>query len=384
MTRMSSPPSMDTATARRTGLGRRQVLTGGTAMGVAASALAASAPAAPALASGARRWRMVTSWPASAPGPGTSAQRLAERITRMSGGRLTVTLYAAGELVPAFEVFDAVSLGLAEMAHSASIFWSGKAAASVFFTTVPWGLTPESHNAWVRFGGGQALWDELYAPFAIKPFMAGNSGVQMGGWYQRELENLDDLRGLRLRIVGLGGEILRRLGGSPVSIPPGEILDALNRGTIDGAEFLGPLGDIGMGLNRAARYYYWPGVNKPNGTAECLIGRAAFEALPDDLKAIVESACAAENDYGLAESDWHDGQSLRRLVEQGTILRRFPDDILAASHRIGGELLDELGAADALSGRILQSYRAAQDHAVTWAKVSRHAILDAQLHLAET
>ena len=159
-----------------------------------------------------KRWRMVTSWPKRLPGPGMSAERVAERIKALSGGRLEITVSAAGEVVPAFEVLDAVGGGVAEMGHTASFFWQGKEPAAVFYTTVPFGLTPNEHVAWVDAGGGQALWDELYAPFGVKPFMAGNTGVCMGGWFRREIKSRDDIRGVKIRSLGLGGEVYRRLG----------------------------------------------------------------------------------------------------------------------------------------------------------------------------
>ena len=180
-----------------------------------------------------RRWRMVTSWPKRLPGPGMSAERVAERITTLSGGRLDIAVHAAGEIVPAFEVLDAVGGGVAEMGHTASFYWQGKMPAAAFFTTVPFGLTPGEHVAWVDAGGGQALWDELYAPFGVKPFMGGNTGVCMGGWFRREIKSRADLSGMKIRSLGLGGEVYRRLGATPQTTPPAEILTSLQSGVID-------------------------------------------------------------------------------------------------------------------------------------------------------
>ena len=209
----------------------------------------AGALSAPALAqSGKIRWRMVTSWPKRLPGPGTSAERVAERIGTLSGGRLEISVAAAGEVVPALEVLDAVGSGVAEMGHSAAFYWQGKEPAAAFFTTVPFGLLPNEHVAWIDAGGGQALWDELYAPFGVKPFMAGNTGTCMGGWFRREIKSRDDVRGLKLRSLGLGGEVYRRLGAIPQTTAPGEILVALQSGLIEGAEFVGPGSDIALGL----------------------------------------------------------------------------------------------------------------------------------------
>src|SRR6202167_1054602 len=225
--------------------------------------------ATPALAQNATlRWRMVTSWPKRLPGPGMSAERVAERIRALSGGRLDITVSAAGEVVPPFEVLDAVGTGVAEMGHSAAFYWQGKEPAAAFFTTVPFGLTPNEHVAWVDAGGGQALWDEIYAPFGVKPFMGGNTGVCMGGWFRHEIKSADDVRGLKIRSLGLGGEVYRRLGAIPQTTAPGEILVALQSGELDAAEFVGPGSDIALGLYRFAPFYYGPGFNKPHRTGE--------------------------------------------------------------------------------------------------------------------
>ncbi len=252
----------------------RRTLTRAGALGLA------GALAAPAVARAqAKRWRMVTSWPKRLPGPGMSAERVAERIAALSGGRLQITVHAAGEVVPAFEVLDAVGSGVAEMGHTAAFYWQGKQPATNFFTTVPFGLTPAEHVAWIDAGGGQALWDELYAPFGVKPFMGGNTGVCMGGWFRRELAGADDLKGLKIRSLGLGGEIYRRLGAIPQTTSPGEMLTSLQSGLIDGAEFVGPGTDIALGLYRVANFYYAPGFNKPNGTGECIVSLKVWEGL---------------------------------------------------------------------------------------------------------
>ena len=261
-------------------------------------AIAAPAIVAPALAqNGKLRWRMVTSWPKRLPGPGMSAERLAERIAALSGGRLEIAVSAAGEVVPALGVLDAVGSGVAEMGHSAAFYWQGKEPAAAFFTTVPFGLLPNEHVAWIDAGGGQALWDELYAPFGVKPFMAGNTGVCMGGWFRHEIKSRDDVRGLKIRSLGLGGEVYRRLGAIPQTTAPAEILVALQSGVIDGAEFVGPGSDIALALYRYAPFYYGPGFNKPNGTGECIVNLNAWQALEAELQAIVSNTCAAEASY---------------------------------------------------------------------------------------
>src|SRR3954464_5925237 len=264
----------------------------------------AGALAAPSIARAqTRRWRMVTSWPKRLPGPGMSAERIAERIAALSGGRPAITVHAAGELTPAFEVLEAVGGGVAEIGHTASFYWQGKMPAAAYFTTVPFRVPPAEHVAGVEAGGGQALWDALYAPFGVKPFMGGNTGVCMGGWFRRALASLDDVRGLKIRSLGLGGEVYRRLGATPQTTPPGEILTSLQSGVLDAAEFVGPGTDISLGLYRVAPNYYGPGFNKPNGTGECLLSIKTWETLDSELKAIVAHACATEASFALAEME---------------------------------------------------------------------------------
>jgi TRAP-type mannitol/chloroaromatic compound transport system substrate-binding protein len=214
----------------------------------------------------------------------------------------------------------------------------------------------------------------------VKPFPAGNSGMQMGGWLKREVNTLDDLKGLKYRIPGLGGEVMRRLGVTAVSLPPGEILPALQSGAIDGAEFLGPWSDIALGLNKAASYYYWPGFHEPNGSAECLVNKAAYEALPADLKEVVATVCDAENARGMAEADWQNAATLDGIEdEHGVKLRRFDDSILRAASAAAEEVLADVAATGAVAGRIYDSYVAARTRSVAWGRVARHAVLDAQL-----
>ena len=340
----------------------------------------AGAVAAPAVARGETlRWRMVTSWPKRLPGPGLSAERIAERIATLSGGRLQITVHAAGELVPAFEVLDAVGGSVAEMGHTAAFYWQGKQPAAAYYTTVPFGLTPMEHVAWVDAGGGQALWDELYAPFGAKPFMGGNTGVCMGGWFRRELKGLDDLKGLKVRSLGLGGEVFRRLGATPQTTPPGEILTSLQSGVLDAAEFVGPGTDIALGLYRVAPNYYGPGFNKPNGTGECLVNRKAWEALDGETKAIIAHACAAEASFALSEMDRLNAEALAALTQQHNVkLRRFPDDMIAAARRHATDVLGELGTKSDIALRITQSYAAFRSRTAEWSRVSLKAVLDAR------
>jgi len=325
------------------------------------------------------RWRMVTSWPKRLPGPGMSAERVAERISALSGGRLQITVQAAGEVVPAFEVLDAVGGSVAEMGHTAAFYWQGKQPAAAYYTTVPFGLTPMEHVAWVDAGGGQALWDELYAPFGVKPFMGGNTGVCMGGWFRRELKSLDDLKGLKIRSLGLGGEVYRRLGATPQTTPPGEILTSLQSGVLDGAEFVGPGTDIALGLYRVAPLYYGPGFNKPNGTGECLVNLKVWEGLAGDLKVIIAHACAAEASFALSEMERLNAQALAALTERNNVrLMSFSADVVGAARRQAADILAELAGRSDIARRINDSYAEFRSRTAAWSRVSLKAVLEAR------
>lgn len=325
------------------------------------------------------RWRMVTSWPKRLPGPGMSAERVANRIRSLSNGAIDITVYAAGEIVPALEVLGAVGGGVAELGHTAAFYWQGKMPAAAFFTTVPFGLTPGEHVSWVDSGGGQELWDQLYAPFGVKPFMAGNTGVCMGGWFRRKIGSLAELRGLKLRSLGLGGELYRRLGATPQTTAPGEILSSLQSGLLDAAEFVGPGTDIALGLYRVAPFYYYPGFNKPNGTGECVVSLKAWTSLDKTQQAIIAHACAAEADYALAEMERLNAEALTALTGQhGVQLTAFPDDLVAAARMQSADVLADLAARDAISRKIHDSYLAFRDRTATWSRISIAAVLGAR------
>jgi TRAP-type mannitol/chloroaromatic compound transport system substrate-binding protein len=351
----------------------RRNLVGGAGIGVATLATPSVARAQT------KRWRMVTSWPKRLPGPGMSAERVAERIAALSGGRLTMTVHAAGEVVPAFEVLDAVGGGVAEIGHTASFYWQGKQPAAAYFTTVPFGLTPNEHVAWVDAAGGQALWDELYKPFGVKPFMGGNTGVCMGGWFRREIRSLEDVKGLKVRSLGLGGEIYRRLGATPQTTSPGEILVSLQSGLVDGAEFVGPGSDIALGLYRVAPIYYGPGFNKPNGTGECIVSLKAWEALEPDLKAIVAHACATEAAFALAEMERLNAEALAALIERHNVqLKEFPRDVVATARRQATDVLAELAGRSDMARKVHDSYAAFRARTAAWSRVSIKAVLEAR------
>ncbi|MCB1884781.1 MAG: TRAP transporter substrate-binding protein [Geminicoccaceae bacterium] len=355
-------------------LRRRSLVAGG-------AALAAAPLAAPAVlrAQETRSWRMVTSWPKGLPGPGVTAARLARRIGDLSGGRIRVEVYGAGEIVPAFEVLDAVGAGTAELGHTAAVFWAGKSPIAPFFLAVPMGLTPPEHVAWVEHGGGQALWDELYAPFGAKPFMAGNTGMSMEGWFKREIEGLADFRGLHFRMPGLGGEMYRPFGIVQVSLPPGETLPALETGALDAAEFAGPSSDLALGFYKAAPFYYGPGLHEPNGTGECIVNLRLWESLGGEDRAILANACAAEASFALAESERMNMAALAALVgEHGVKLRRYPEPVEAALRESGRAVIADFGKRDGIEKRVHDSYVAMLDGLRDWTAVSMGDFLQAR------
>jgi len=325
------------------------------------------------------KWKMVTTWPKNFPGLGTGANYLAELITQMSGGRIEVKVYGAKELVPAFEVFDAVSQGTAQMGHGASYYWKGKSEAAQFFSAVPFGLTADEMNAWLYHGGGMALWQETYAPFGLVPLASGNTGVQMAGWFNREINSLEDLKGLKMRIPGLGGEVLARAGGIPVSLPGGELFTSLQSGAIDATEWVGPYNDLAFGLYKAAKHYYYPGWHEPGTTLECMVNRQAFEALPAELRAIVTNAARVANQDMFTEYVARNNQALQTLVNEHHVdLRPLPDEVLRHLKRLSDEVVAEVAAKDALSQRVYDSFQAFRQQVTAWGDISERAYLNAR------
>jgi len=324
-------------------------------------------------------WKMVTTWPKNFPGLGTGANNLAKLITEMSGGRMEVKVYGAKELVGAFEIFDAVSRGTAEMGHGASYYWKGKSEAVQFFAAVPFGLTAQEMNGWFYHGGGMELWSEIYADFGLVPTAAGNTGVQMGGWFNKEINNVTDLEGLKMRIPGLGGEVLKRAGGTPVLLPGGEIFPSLQSGAIDATEWVGPYNDMAFGLYKAAKYYYYPGWHEPGTALECFVNKKALEALPKDLQSIVLNAAKVANLDMLADFTARNNAALQTLVtEHGVELRQFPDEVLIKLKGFSDEVVAEVAEKDPLSKKVYESFRKFRDQAIAWHNVSERAYLNAR------
>jgi TRAP-type mannitol/chloroaromatic compound transport system substrate-binding protein len=333
----------------------------------------------PALAKADFKWKMVTTWPKNFPGLGTGANRLAELIGEMSGGRIAVKVYGATELVPAFEVFDAVSRGTAEMGHGAAYYWKGKSEAAQFFSTVPFGMTAQEMNGWLYHGGGLELWRELYGQFGLVPAAAGNTGVQMGGWFNKEINSVEDLKGLKMRIPGLGGEVLQRAGGTPVNLPGGELFTSLQSGAIDATEWVGPYNDLAFGLYKAAKYYYYPGWHEPGTTLEAMINKQAFEGLPPDLQSIVLNACKVVNQDMLAEYTARNPIALQTLVAKHQVdVRVFPEDVLKKLRQISEEVVAEIARKDEFSNKVYVSYQKFLKQAREWTDISEMAYLKAR------
>jgi TRAP-type mannitol/chloroaromatic compound transport system substrate-binding protein len=323
------------------------------------------------------KWKMVTTWPKNFPGLGTGANKLARLITAMSGGRLSIKVYGAKELVPAFEVFDAVSRGTAQMGHGASYYWKGKTEAAQFFAAVPFGLNAQEMNAWLYHGGGMELWRQLYKPFGVMPAAAGNTGVQMAGWFNREINTTDDLKGLKMRIPGLGGEVLKRAGGTPVSLPGGDIFTSLKTGAIDAMEWVGPYNDLAFGLHKAGKYYYYPGWHEPGTTLEALINEKAFAALPKDLQLIVTTACESINQDMLTEYTARNQTALDTMVNKHKVdLRKLPDAVLKKLHNLSIDVVADVAAKDPMSMQVFQSFDKFSKRVKKWTDISERAYLN--------
>jgi len=321
-------------------------------------------------------WKMVTTWPPNFPGLGTGVLKLVDFIERASRGRLRIKVFAAGELVPAFEVFDTVSSGTAEIGHGAAYYWKGKSPATQFFTAIPFGMSAQEMKGWLYSAGGLELYRELYAGFGLVPFLAGNTGVQMGGWFNREINGVEDLNGLKMRIPGLGGEVLKRAGGTPVNLPGSELFTALQTGSIDATEWVGPYNDVAFGLHQAAKYYYYPGWQEPGPVLECIVNRAAYNTLPPDLQAIIEIACSALNDQMDAEFAARNAATLAQLRAEGDIeIRPFPDDVLRQLRILSDEVIADLAADDPVVARVAESFIAFRDSVADWTEISEYAML---------
>ncbi len=323
-----------------------------------AIATSAAVIATPAIASGKIEWKLPTSFPARAPGVGTNSATFAKRVAEMSDGRLTFKIFSGGELVPPFAVEDAVQQGTAEIGHSTPFYAASKNSANHFFGAIPFGLTTAEHTAWLRWGGGQKLWDDLYSERNLVPFYSGNSSVQSAGWFKKEIKSLKDLSGLNMRIAGMGGEIMRKLGVNAVLMPPPEIFPAFNSGALDAAEWVGPYLDQGFGLSKVANYCYYPSFQEPNASLEVVVNKDAYDSLPKDLKAIIANAAEAASVETLAQFTYFDAIAFEKLKAQGVIFGEYPEDVVKALKAASAEVMDEHSEKNPDFARIRESYDA--------------------------
>jgi TRAP-type mannitol/chloroaromatic compound transport system substrate-binding protein len=350
---------------------RRHVLLGATA------AVATGHLAAPAIAQGIKELTMVTSWPEDSIPYQVSADRLARSIAAMSDGRVKITVYPQDKLVGAFETFDAVSAGVADMYHSGDNYFGSKIPALNFFSEIPFGMTADELSSWIAFGGGQALWEEVDAPFNIKPLSSMNEGVQMGGWFNKEVNTPADFRGLRYRMPGLGAEVLRRMGATVVTTPGGDIMTALKSGAIDASEWVGPWADIAMGLDKVADYYYYPGFHEPGTSITLGINKTLWEGFAPSDRALIEAAAAAELTKSLAQCNAENVKALKLLRADSRIkILRFNDDLIREFGRLSKEVVAEIGAKDALTRRVYDSYMSFLAGVMDWGELSESGYRD--------
>ena len=348
---------------------RRKFFKAAAATGVAA--VAASSLAAPAVAADRVEASMVATWGRDFPGLGTGAQRFAQRISDLSDGRIQVTYYAANERVKAFDSFDEVASGNSQMYHAADYYWVKKHPAFGYFTSVPFGFTYTEMNAWIRFGGGQELWDELTDKFGTKSFMAGNTGVQMGGWFNKKIRGPNDFKGLKMRIPGLGGQVIGKLGGSPVSLPGGQIYENLVSGAIDATEWVGPWNDEAMKFQEAAKYYYYPGMHEPGSMLACGCNRSWLTSLSKSDQMIIEAAASMENDVMMAEYNAKNGAALNRLVnDHGVKLMEFSDKVYDGFAKGAEEVFGEVQAHSDLAARTHASFLKGRKDIGAWTNLS--------------
>ncbi|EAW34209.1 TRAP transporter substrate-binding protein [Lyngbya sp. PCC 8106] len=319
------------------------------------------------------RWKMATSWPTSLKTLYGAAQRVAQRVSEMTDGRFTIQVFAAGEIVPGLQVLDAVQQGTIECGHSASYYYIGKNPALAFGTAVPFGLNAQQQNAWLYKGGGLDLMHKLYSDFNTIAFPAGNSGVQMGGWFKKEVNTLSDLQGLKMRIPGLGGEVLSRLGVNVQVLPGGEIFLALERGAIDAAEWVGPFDDEKLGLNKAAQFYYYPGWWEPGSSFDLQINLDAWNKLPKEYQEIVKAAAVEANMECLSTYDSENPIALKRMIEGGTQLKAFSPEIMTAAQQQAFEIYDENASKDATFKTIYEQWKTFRENIYQWSAVSELA-----------
>lgn len=340
--------------------------------GVAAGATAAATTlAAPAIAQGKKELVIVSTWPRDFPGLGISAQRLAARITELTEGRITTKYFAAGERVGAFDSFDHVASGDAQAYIAADYYWKGKHPGWAYFTAVPFGMTTIEWNAWIKFAGGQALWDELADGFGLKCLPCGATGTQMGGWFNKEINSTEDLKGLKMRIPGLAGDVMAKLGASPVSLPGGQIFENLVSGAIDATEWVGPYNDYFMKFYEAAKFYYYPGYHEPGGGLSFGMNKKWWTGLSKWEQAMITAACMEEHAAQYEETQANNGKYLAKMIkENGVVLKSFNDDIYDGFGEASKEVYEQTRDHSELAKKINDHFQAALKEIGGWQKIA--------------
>lgn len=374
----------DAAVPRSAALDRRRFLGLGTAVALAAATGATSTACAPSETPGSGAaaavvtrprvsWRLASSFPSSLDTIYGTAELFAERLATMSGGRFEIDVSAAGELVPSLQVMDAVQLGTVQVGQTASYYFTGKNPALAFDTGLPFGLTSRQQTAWLHEGGGLEQIRRVFADFGMISFPAGNTGAQMGGWFKREVNTRADLRGLKIRLPGLGGQVLDRLGASVQVLAGPDIYPALERGAIDAADWVGPYDDEKLGFHQAARFYYYPGFWEPGPSLSYLVNQKAFDQLPSDYQEMFQVAAAESAMVMQARYDAKNPPALKRLIAGGTQLRAFSDEILSAAQTTTFELLQEHASADPAYRALLESWKGFRELSFAWFATAERA-----------
>jgi TRAP-type mannitol/chloroaromatic compound transport system substrate-binding protein len=346
--------------------------------GVGAAAVAATAVSAPAvIAQKKYQWKLVTTWPPKLPVLQEGCERLAKRVEEVSDGRIKIQVFAGGELVPPLESFQAVSDGTVEVGSGAAYYWAGKEPATQWFSAVPFGMNAQGMAAWFHGGDGLKLWEECYAAFNLVPRPGGSTGVQMGGWFNKKINTIDDFKGLKMRIPGLGGKVLAKAGGTVVLLPGGEIFTSLERGVIDSTEWVGPLHDLRMGFWEAAKYYYYPGWHEPGTYLEYFFNKKAYESLPKDLQQILDAVCMENELWVLAQFEARNGAALQELITKHNVqLIQFPNDVLDSLRKLSQEVVEEEAKKTPMATKTNDSFKAFQKVVGTWGTVSEKAYYD--------
>ncbi|MBM3601080.1 MAG: ABC transporter substrate-binding protein [Alphaproteobacteria bacterium] len=340
--------------------------------------LAASAVAAPAIAQSnpELKWRMTVSWPKSLDTLYGATEFAAKRVAELTDNRFQIRVFAAGEIVPALQVLDAVQNGTVECGHTASYYYVGKDPTFAFDTAIPFGLNARQQFAWMHFGGGNELYQEFMKDYGIHPIPAGNTGAQMGGWFRKEIKTVADLQGLKMRIGGFAGRVLGKLGVVPQQIGGGDIYPALEKGTIDAAEWVGPYDDEKLGFNKVAKYYYYPGWWEGGPQVSLFVGSKQWEGLPKAYQSALQTACAEANGWMLAKYDAQNAPALRRLVAGGTLLRRFNNEVMEACYKAAYELYDETAATNAKFKKIYEPWKKFRDDQHLWFRFAEQSFDD--------